>query len=70
MAVEEHWRDDVRLRRFEGGVLEVGVDSSSLRDELENFHRARLMSVLRAALPDTPLVGLRFIADPVDGDGV
>ena len=69
-AADEAWRERARLRRLEGGVLEVGVTSASLRDELTNFHRDRLLAVLRTALPDVPLIGLRFVADPADGDGV
>jgi hypothetical protein len=69
-AGEEAWRGRTRLRRLEGGVLEVSVSSAALRDELANFHKDRLMSVLRAALPDVPLIGMRFVTDPVDGDGV
>jgi len=69
-ASEESWRERTRLRRLEGGVLEVGVSSAVLRDELANFHKDRLLAVLRAALPDVPLIGMRFVTDPADGDGV
>ena len=69
-AADESWRDETRLRRLEGGVLEVGVRSAALRDELVNFHKDRLLAVLRTALPEVPLIGVRFVADPVDGDGV
>ena len=69
-ACEDAWADRTRLRRLEGGVLEVGVASAALRDELANFHKDRLLTVLRTALPDVPLIGMRFIADPSDGDGV
>ena len=69
-AAEEAWRDRTRLRRLEGGILHVGVASAALRDELANFHKDRLMAVLRTALPDTPLIGIRFMSDPADGDGV
>lgn len=62
-ACEESWRDHTSLTRLEGGVLEVGVASDALRDELTNFHRTRLLAVLRAALPDVPLVGIRFLTD-------
>ena len=70
LAADDAWRDHTRLRRIEGGVLDVGVSSESLRAELTNFHRDRLLAVMRAALPDTPLVALRFVTDPADGDGV
>jgi hypothetical protein len=69
-AVDEGWRERTALRRLEGGVLEVGVASEALRDELVNFHRQRLLAVLRTALPDVPLIGIRFVSDPADGDGV
>ncbi len=62
-ACEDGWRDLTSLRRLEGGVLEVAVASEALRDELTNFHRVRLLAVLRAALPDVPLVGIRFLSD-------
>ncbi|MDJ0522735.1 MAG: DciA family protein [Planctomycetota bacterium] len=70
LAADDAWRDHTRLRRIEGGVLDVGVRSEALRAELTNFHRDRLLSVMRAALPDVSLVGLRFVTDPADGDGV
>jgi len=69
-AADEAWRDRTRLRRIEGGVLDVGVSSEALRAELTNFHRDRLLAVMRAALPDVPLIGLRFVTDPADGDGL
>jgi hypothetical protein len=31
-----------------------------LRQELQQFHRDRLLLVLKSAVPDVPLVGLRF----------
>lgn len=68
-ACEDTWRGRTSLRRLEGGVLEVGVDSEALRDELSNFHRERLLAVLRAALPDVPLVGIRFLSDTSSGSG-
>jgi hypothetical protein len=67
-ACEDGWRHQTVLRRLEGGVLEVGVRSAALRDELVNFHRARLLTVLRTALPDVPLIGVRFVSD-VESDG-
>ena len=70
MAADETWHDKTSLRRIEGGVLDIGVSSESLRAELTNFHRDRLLAVLRTALPDVPLIGLRFVTDPADGEGV
>ena len=66
-AADDGWRHGTNLRRLEGGVLEVGVASDALRDELTNFHRERLLAVLRAALPDVPLVGIRFLTDDTTG---
>ena len=68
-ACEDSWYGRTSLRRLEGGVLEVGVDSEALRDELTNFHRERLLAVLRTALPDVPLVGIRFLSDTASGSG-
>jgi len=70
VASEEAWQPHTCLRRLEGGVLDIGVSSAALRDELANFHKDRLLAVLRAALPDVPLIGLRFVTDPADGAGV
>ena len=69
LAADEAWRSQTRPLRFEGGVLEVGVGSAALRDELANFHAARLLGVLRAALPDTTFVALRFLADATRSPG-
>ena len=60
-ALDPAWRGQVQLERLQGGILEVGVASASLREELAQFHASRLLSVLRAAVPDTPLVQLRFV---------
>jgi hypothetical protein len=72
-AVDAAWVEDAVPLSLVGGVLVVGVRSASLRQELTQFHRERLLSVMRAALPDVPLVGLRFTAerptDPRPGDG-
>lgn len=61
-AIDPSWRGQVRLERLQGGVLDVAVGSAPLRDELTRFHAPRLLSVLRAALPDVTLVRLRFLA--------
>jgi hypothetical protein len=60
-AADPRWHGDAAPERICGGVLEVGVGSAALRDELIRFHGPRLLEVLRAALPDLPLVALRFI---------
>jgi hypothetical protein len=63
MAIDPAWVGRAEPIRLAGGVLVVGVGSASLRQELAQFHAARLLGVLRAALPDVPLVGIRFSAD-------
>ena len=76
-AADPAWADHVTPRAFTGGVLVLGVSSASLRQELAQFHRERLLRVLQAALPDVSLVGLRFTTEsgstrpgdtPADGD--
>lgn len=63
MVCEPAWEGRVRLRRFEGGVLEIGVDSAPLREELVQFHRDRLLEAVQTALDDVPVVALRFVTD-------
>ncbi len=65
---EPAWLEATELRRLEGGVLEIGVRSSVLRDELTHFHKDRLLDVLRVALPDVVLIGLQFVPE-TDGRG-
>ena len=65
------WRGKAEPTQLDGGVLVVGVQSASLREELAQYHRARLLDVLKTALPDLPLVGIRFtLADIGSGSGV
>jgi predicted nucleic acid-binding Zn ribbon protein len=45
------------LRR---NVLEVLVDSAVLLQELNGFHKRRLLAELRRKLPNTPITDLRF----------
>ncbi len=59
-ASDPSWEHEARPDRFVGGVLVVAVDSAALRDELAQFHRARLLDVLKTALPGVSLVGIRF----------
>ena len=70
VAADDAWQDEATPRRLEGGVLEIGVRSAALRDELANFHAERLLQVLQTALPNMPLIAVRFIADPADGGGL
>jgi len=69
LAADPAWRDQVRPLRLVGGVLVVSVRSAALRQELAQFHRERLLAVLKTALPDVALVGLRFTAEPADSMG-
>lgn len=62
-SADPAWHADTRPLRLDGGVFVVGVRSAALRQELAQFHKNRLLSVLRAALPDVPLVELRFRLD-------
>jgi len=61
-AVDPAWRGQVRLERLQAGVLDVGVTSAALKDELTQFHGARLLAVLREAVPSVPLTRVRFLA--------
>ncbi len=63
---EPAWIEETKLRRLEGGVLEIGVRSAALRDELTHFHRDRLLEVMRVALPDVALIGMRFVPETND----
>ena len=63
LAVDPEWKDQVSLRAIRGGVLDVAVRSASLRNELTHFHTERVLSVMRTALPDYPIVAVRFFAD-------
>jgi Dna[CI] antecedent, DciA len=62
-AADPAWTDLAAPIRLVGGVLVVGVRSAALRQELSGFHRDRLLRVLQSALPDVPLVGIRFTAE-------
>ena len=55
------WARKTSIQRIAGGVLEIGVASAALRSELSTWHAPRLLGALREALPEMPLVGLRFI---------
>jgi hypothetical protein len=55
------WKGAAQPERLVGGWLVVAVSSASLRQELAQFHRERVLRVLRAALPGVPLAGVRFV---------
>ena len=67
LAADPTWEGETVPLRLIGGVLVVGVRSAALRQEIAQFHRERLLSVLKAALPDVSLVAIRFTAE-VDAD--
>src|SRR5947209_16619436 len=51
-----------RVSALRRGVLEVEVGNAILLQELNGFHKRRLLAQLRRRLPDTPLTDLRFRA--------
>ena len=59
---EPAWRGLAAPSRVVNGTLIVTVESAPLRQDLAQFHAERLLAALRAALPDEPIVGLRFEA--------
>ena len=60
-AADDRWRAETTPETLTAGVLVVGVTSSSLRQELQEFHRERLLRVLQAALPGVPIARLHFV---------
>jgi predicted nucleic acid-binding Zn ribbon protein len=54
-----------RVGALRRGVLEIEVGSAVLLQELNSFHKRRLLEALRRRLPDTPLTDLRFRAGVV-----
>jgi len=62
------WRGKAAPTRLVGGTLVVGVSSAPLREELAQFHAARLLDAMRRSLPETPLTAIRFTStSPVGG---
>lgn len=66
-AIDPAWRGHVRLEALQAGVLDVGVSSAALREEIAQFHAPRLLAVLRAACPDVPLARLRVLSAAPSG---
>jgi len=60
-AADPSWAGKVTPESLVGGVLVLSVPSSALRQELQQFHRERLLKVLQAALPGVPIVRLHFV---------
>jgi hypothetical protein len=61
-AADPAWEGQAAPVNLVGGVLVVEVGSASLREELSQFHRERLLRVLQAGLEGVPIVALRFVA--------
>jgi hypothetical protein len=59
-ASEGAWHGKAVPDRLQGGTLFVRVSAAPLRQELTQFHAARLLTVLSTLLPDDPIVALRF----------
>jgi hypothetical protein len=69
-AADPAWRGRAAPARLIGGTLVVEVSSASLREELAQFHAARLLEVMKRLLPEEPIVAIRFEAggaSPRDG---
>jgi predicted nucleic acid-binding Zn ribbon protein len=72
-TMDHVWREAVgeatvrytRPGRVRRGVLEVGVASSTIVQELV-FQKAELLTSIRRLLPDTPIRDLRFHVVPID----
>ena len=56
-----------RLSRFQGGVLEIAVDSSALLADIE-FHRAALLTDLRREIRKPFVASIRFVLKPMQDD--
>ena len=61
-AADPAWRGRAAPARLIGGTLVVEVSSASLREELAQFHAARLLEVMKRLLPEEPIVAIRFEA--------
>ena len=68
LVCEPAWQSHTRVRAYEGGVLEIGVDSAPLREELVQYHQERLVGLVRTALTGLPVVALRFVMDEGQND--
>ena len=68
-ACDASWRARTVPLSLNGGVLQIGVTSAALQQELSQFHRTRILAVLKAALPDVPLIAVRFTAHADEGRG-
>jgi predicted nucleic acid-binding Zn ribbon protein len=65
-AVGEPARGQTRVAGLRHGVLTVHVAHPALLEELAAFRKAELLAALRAALPATRLLDLRFRVGPVE----
>jgi predicted nucleic acid-binding Zn ribbon protein len=55
-------RQHTRVASLRRGVLEVEVNAAPLMQELNQFHKRRLLAALRQALPGTTIADIRFRA--------
>jgi predicted nucleic acid-binding Zn ribbon protein len=70
MRLERAWADaagpefntQTRVLNIRRNVLEVEVKSAVLSQELAQFHKRRLLEVLRKALPGVTIADMRFRA--------
>jgi predicted nucleic acid-binding Zn ribbon protein len=61
-AVGSEQAAHTRVAGMRRGVLEVEVNNGVLLQELVQFHKRRLLEALRASLPGTTVIDLRFRA--------
>jgi predicted nucleic acid-binding Zn ribbon protein len=65
-AAGAEFASQTRVGNLRRGVLEVVVGNAILLQELNGFHKRRLLEQLRRRLPNTPLTDLRFRAGVLD----
>ena len=58
----ERYATRTRAGSLRRGVLEVHVENAVLMQELNSFHKRRLLTELQRQLPNTPIRDLRFKA--------
>ncbi|MFQ3592012.1 MAG: DUF721 domain-containing protein [Gemmataceae bacterium] len=61
-AAGERFIGKTRLGALRRGVLEIHVENAVLLQELNSFHKRRLLKELQRHLPNTPIRDLRFKA--------
>jgi predicted nucleic acid-binding Zn ribbon protein len=61
-AVGQTYVGKTRAGALRRGVLEIHVENAVLMQELNSFHKRRLLADLKRRLPNTPITDLRFKA--------